>query len=129
MLRLRSRPRVRLAAIVTVFGTGFGTFEPAVGLLRDGEVHHEGTIQAAEHAAAQTGEHGHEHESESAPGRHGPGHQHGTGVDHCTHVHGTALVSGALDLIDPDDRAEPSQDELLTHSQLNPHRPFHPPRA
>jgi len=69
-----------------------GVFEPAFGLLRDGQVHHETAASASTHTSA-AGEHGHE-DGATQPGHpHAPSHQHGTSSDHCTHVHGIGLTS------------------------------------
>lgn len=72
-----------------------GVLEPAWGLLRDGQVHHETTASAGVHAQVTgSGDHGHEDGSDREPGHsHAPGHQHGTSADHCTHMHGVGIVS------------------------------------
>lgn len=71
-----------------------GTVEPIAGSIRDGVVHHETSAEAGAHAlSAPTGEHG--HEDGGAVGseqQHEPGHDHGTGRDHCTHAHGNFLA-------------------------------------
>lgn len=71
-----------------------GVFEPALGLLRDGRVHHETTATAGVHGnSTPTGEHGHEDGTASGPSHtHAPDHQHGTSADHCTHAHGAGIV-------------------------------------
>jgi len=82
---------LKITALAMLLATGFAAIEPVVGLLRDGEVHHENVAEAALHAASHAGDHGHEHSSETPDHRHGPGHEHGTSADHCTHVHSLAL--------------------------------------
>lgn len=76
-----------LALAVFLLG---GTIEPITGDLRDGDVHHEALSSAAVHASgALAGEHGHEDAADSSVDHsHTPDHQHGTGQDHCTHLHG-----------------------------------------
>jgi hypothetical protein len=89
---------LKLTALAMLLATGFAALEPVVGLLRDGELHHEAVAEAAQHASRQagvpTGEHGHEPSSDTPDHPHGPGHQHGTSADHCTHVHSVALFAG-----------------------------------
>ena len=80
----------RIFALVIVLWVAFWNLEPLLGVARDGAVHHESTVEAVRHADAGSGDHGHED-----PGAddhdHAPGHTHGTGADHCTHHHGTAV--------------------------------------
>lgn len=75
-----------LVALVLLVGYGMTTAESVLGDLRDGAVHHESTAEAIEHTENARGEHGHED-----VGEHGPEHQHGTSVDHCTHTHSVSL--------------------------------------
>lgn len=72
-----------------------GVVEPSVGLLRDGVVHHESMATAYSHQqrVEQVG-HGHEEAgSSTVPQSDAPDHEHGTGSDHCTHVHSPAVAS------------------------------------
>ena len=88
----------RTIALLLLILTALTSVEVAEGMARDGEVHHESSATAVAHAAGPSGEHGHEDagatsEDSEAPD-HGPDHQHGTGADHCTHVHGPAISIG-----------------------------------
>lgn len=89
---LARRPRSRRLYAVLALATFFlgGAVEPVVGWLRDGAVHHESRSAAAAHATGSSaGEHGHEDgAARQANHPHEPGHEHGTGQDHCTHAHG-----------------------------------------
>ncbi len=69
--------------------------EPEMGEVRDGAVHHESTSEAMSHSVSHSGEHGHEAFGKAPGTDFGPGHQHGTGADHCTHVHGPAMAGAA----------------------------------
>ena len=69
--------------------------EVVVGVMRDGEVHHENAGVAAAHAQQSTGDHGHEDSTRSGQHSHGEDHEHGTSTDHCTHVHSVALLSSS----------------------------------
>jgi hypothetical protein len=62
-------------------------------VLRGGAVHQETAAAADNHRqAGSPGDHGHEDGTNGAPDhRHGRQHEHGTGTDHCTHVHETGL--------------------------------------
>lgn len=82
----------RLIALCVLLLTTASNLEVVVGMLRDGRVHHEDAATALVHAESGPGEHGHEDASAPANHRHGKGHEHGTSGDHCTHVHGVALV-------------------------------------
>lgn len=62
--------------------------EAVVGVVRDGQVHHESALTAAVHRAAHVSQHGYEH---LARGSHDTGHEPGAPSDHCTHVHGVSL--------------------------------------
>lgn len=98
------RRLVALFALVLSVGS---FLEPALGLLRDGAIHHEGSAAALVHSAGG-GEHGHE-DTGAPAGDHdqqGP-HRHGTAADHCTHVHNLALVSSyTLQLVSGTARCE-----------------------
>lgn len=120
------RRLVALLALVLMVGS---IAEPALGVLRDGAVHHETTASAAVHAGQSAGDHGHE-ESPPFDHQHGRHHQHGTGADHCTHQHGLALLTDAplpLNVV-------PSAENALVAEYLAPigRHPldlFHPPRV
>lgn len=96
----------RVTALIVMLVTVGGTLEVGVGLAREGKVHHESTARAVTHATAASGpsvNHGHEdgtvqlhvdgtaesHEDHSQ-------HEHGTCLDHCTHVHGLAVPGHRL---------------------------------
>jgi len=84
----------RLLGVLLAIAIAASSAEALSGELRDGGVHHEGAAEATAHHDVQ-GTHGdHGHEDASSPGahEHGPGHEHGTSADHCTHVHGQALI-------------------------------------
>lgn len=94
-------PRSRRASAVLALATFLlgGAVEPVVGWMRDGAVHHESRSAAAAHSSSGVvGEHGHE---DGAAGQadhpHEPGHEHGTGQDHCTHAH-SLFVASAMEL-------------------------------
>jgi hypothetical protein len=79
--------------------------EAVLGEARDGSVHHEEAAEAWVHAHDPHGSHSHDGPegprslqlNERAPSSE---HEHGTTTDHCTHVHGMALVCTTdLDLI------------------------------
>lgn len=84
--------RRAIAFALLLFMTA-SSVETVAGLVRDGAVHHEDVVSAAAHAATGTGEHGHEDASGPADHEHGEDHQHGTAGDHCTHVHGAAILT------------------------------------
>jgi len=118
----------RFVAAVALLGVGFGTFEPAFGLVRDGAIHHEGVGEAAQHATSQHGEHGHEHVAESESDAHGPSHQHGTSVDHCTHMHGPAVATPASAFSIPIECRGVTRLVQTIHEQENPDPLVHPPK-
>lgn len=102
--------------------------ESVVGMLRDGEVHHETSAVALQHAAGSAGEHGHEDVAPSDDEHQNGRHAHGTAGDHCTHTHSEALFpASALALPAQEstvDFIEPSVRLARTFSS-----PFHPPKA
>lgn len=117
------------AIIATLLLVGYGTtsVEVVVGELRDGEVHHESVLAAAEHQANADGEHGHEEPVDDA--EHGPDHQHGTAGDHCTHAHSVSLPTGTAAFhVVTDVRSIPA---LAPRTQSGVFKAplFHPPRA
>lgn len=118
--------RSGLSALLMLVGLLVGSnLEPIVGALRDGVVHHESLVAAGAHQATTPGgEHGHE-DGLLAGGRpsHGPGHQHGTAVDHCTHAHGVGAPSsvsvefaGAVVTVAPEPPAPVTSRLILTLS-------------
>ena len=86
----------RLTATLMIFAWTLMSFESAWGELRDGDVHHESASEALQHRAASAGslEHGHAEDLGGAEqGEEQDGdHRHGSSSDHCTHVHGVALI-------------------------------------
>ena len=86
----------RLMALVMLLTLAFSNVETVLGVLRDGEVHHESSASAAAHALQAQGEHGHEDgRTQGTEHEHGPQHEHGTTADHCTHQHGNLTTSRA----------------------------------
>jgi hypothetical protein len=84
----------RLPAALTLVILLIGSIgEPAIGLLRDGVVHHESPSSAAAHRGGASGYHGHEDLAAQPGHQHGAQHEHGTASDHCTHAHGVGLPS------------------------------------
>lgn len=92
----RHSTRTRLWSVLTLlaFVVG-GAVEPVLGQMWDGQVHHETASQASIHfSSSASGEHGHEDGGLTLSRQnHTPGHQHGTGGDHCTHVHGQGIAT------------------------------------
>lgn len=117
----------RLVAFIALLAV-FGSFmESWVGVLRDGEVHHETASAAAAHALRQ-GDHGHEDGGSSPSHQHGPEHKHGTGADHCTHTHSPALPASFAFALHAGRFSESAPEPAVSVIQL--HRAlFHPPRA
>ncbi len=118
----------RLLALTLLILTSAASMEEVVGVVRDGEVHHESTVAAATHAQASAGDHGHEDTAHSGEHRHGEGHDHGTTGDHCTHTHGPAVLTTT-----PPPLLVETDEELVTESAL-PRAIVsdgfaHPPRA
>ena len=90
----------RLTATLMIFAWALMSVESVVGEMRDGDVHHESVSKAMQHRVASAGGFAHEHGEE--PGLEEQGdeqdrdHQHGSSTDHCTHVHGAALIIMAV---------------------------------
>ena len=82
----------RLVASSLIILMGLSAAESAAGTLRDGDVHHETSGAAANHASQGLGDHGHE-DGGSEDHEHGQDHEHGTSLDHCTHVHGPGVIA------------------------------------
>lgn len=116
----------RLTSLLLLLAVFAYSAEAVLGVLRDGEVHHESAVAAAGHGEQRGGDHGHEDGPLSHP--HGPGHQHGTSLDHCTHQH-TATVAHAIAFdFPPATAAElPHDSPHLLDRTLS--APFHPPQA
>jgi len=125
---LLARRRVVGLALL-ILAPGF-MVESAVGLARDGAIHHE-TVGAAiaHHAAGPQGHHGHEDAGPSPRyPPHGQQHQHGTATDHCTHAHGVGLISAfAFRVEAPVSKA--AEEDLATHLDQTPLTDIPPPRA
>lgn len=117
------------AIIATLLLVGYGatSVEVVVGELRDGEVHHESVVAAAEHQANTDGEHGHEETADDA--EHGPDHQHGTAGDHCTHTHSVSLPMGQADFHVVTDVRSTAAPAPRVQSGVFKAPLFHPPRA
>ena len=82
----------RIVAMTLLLSFYATSVEAVVGVVRDGTVHHETASEAMRHAESGPPEHGHEVETDAPGSEHGKDHQHGTGADHCTHAHGTAVL-------------------------------------
>lgn len=91
---IRERMR-RLLALTLLILTSASSMEAVVGVMRDGEVHHENAALAASHAQESAGDHGHEDAATSTEHDHDEGHDHGTASDHCTHTHDAALLTSS----------------------------------
>lgn len=118
------RDRSRWIAAIGLAATLVGIAEPALGLGREGEVHHAETADAAIVAPAAYPV----VRAESPHPEHSPQHQHHTGLDHCTHLHGLALTADPLiDAISTLSSYETRVDRLLP-PDVDPVRAFHPPR-
>ena len=125
-----SRPMIRrcfaAGALVALVGSAV---EPGFGLLRDGAVHHESTTEATQHASLGHGEHGDRRLAAEAPTTPSTEHEHGTSMDHCTHVHGPALQA-VLPTLAMSFRASIADDPLVeTHGRSPLEALFHPPKA
>ncbi len=87
----------RLTTALVIFAWTLMSVESVVGELRDGDVHHESASAAAQHRAVSAGGLGHEHAEAPAEGGKGDeqdnNHRHGSSSDHCTHVHGVAMIT------------------------------------
>lgn len=117
------RRLLSLLLLMTVFAY---MAEPVLGVLRDGEVHHESGAVAAVHQ----GQHGVEHGHEDGPlsHEHGPDHQHGTSADHCTHHHGATLTA-TFTLAVSSARQAALLPDAPHHALRFLSAPFRPPRA
>lgn len=83
----------RLIALVVLLASTAAAAEAVVGVMRDRAVHHEHTT-VAQAASSQTAP------APSPDRQREDRHDHDTGSDHCTHVHGVALIP-ALKLFMP----------------------------
>ena len=125
----RRKRLLRVTAALMLIGTGIGRFEPLVGLSRDGAVHHEGPVAATQHATVHSDGLEHRHDSESAPREHGSEQRPGTGADHCTHVHGPAVIGESPTLLLRAVQEHAVQTELPHGSDPHPTKLLRPPRA
>lgn len=117
----------RLAALLLLFVTFGSNAESVVGVLRDGEVHHESPMAAAQHVADGAGNHGHEDAAASGTDHGGSQHDHGTSADHCTHTHSAALLPVfALEL--PTRELSVDFTEPAVHLARTSYPLFHPPK-
>ena len=119
----------RFIALVTFLAMAGSITEPALGVLRDGTVHHEAVTSAASHAERAAGGDGHENGARAGHPHDGD-HQHGTGADHCTHQHGHALVAGDRPVLQPaaPPPSAPGTESLPLRGRY-PLAQFHPPRV
>ena len=104
-------------------------FEPVVGELREGTVHHETITEAMSHSASHSSGHGLQVFEKTADKDQEPSHEHGTSTDHCTHVHGPAHPGTGGPGISPPQVLERAQGLLPipTNHITPPDR--HPPRS
>ena len=122
VIRRRAFALVLLAAIM-----GF-TVEPVVGVVRDGDVHHETAAEAAAHSGLASADHAHE-QTDSRSSEHTDGsHEHGSSADHCSHAHGPALL-GAFAFEIATTQKLFSFDEPVRIRMSTPTALTHPPRA
>lgn len=120
----------RWIALLMLLLVAASSVESVIGVLRDGEVHHEAAGAAAAHApAAVDGEHGHEDDALPGDHQHGPGHQHGTPADHCTHQHATPLLHGPFAFSLPPQASTATYPEPPVHTGGLASSSFRPPRA
>ncbi|MGH7546781.1 MAG: hypothetical protein ACREMM_01245 [Gemmatimonadales bacterium] len=108
----------RVIGTALLVATPISAAESVMGVLRDGAVHYESGVVAALHAdLGAAGRHGHED------------HQHGTPVDHCTHVHGIATVVHSFHLSIATPVSSQQQTDPVLSAGEAIHTQFHPPRA
>lgn len=119
----------RSIALLILFGTFGSNAESVVGVLRDGEVHHESPVAAAQHAANGVGEHGHEDAAPSGSHQHGKEHEHGTSGDHCTHTHSVPLLLVFTRAFPVKESAVGYVEPPALHLGRISHPLFHPPKA
>ena len=117
----------RFFALFLMFGLAVSLGEPVLGELRDGEVHHESATAAALHSLQAQGDHGHE-DAGAPTHQHGNDHEHGTGADHCTHQHGTALPAQVAFAL-PASTILQAPTHPRVHAAWTPALLFHPPKA
>ncbi len=117
----------RSIALALLLGYSASSAEAAIGVLRDGAVHHESAAAAVIHQETHQGDHG--HEDPGAGAEHGSDHRHGTSSDHCTHVHGLGLPSacGVVEIVTPDRAIVESAPLTPTGTSLGTH--FRPPKS
>lgn len=118
----------RLLALTLLFVTTVSSTEAVLGVVRDGEVHHENNAVAAAHAQQSSGDHGHEDAAETGDHRHDEGHEHGTAGDHCTHTHSLALLTSTASPLLVECVEFSTTDSRLPHEVVSEGL-AHPPRA
>ena len=117
-----------LVGLALLLGYGSASVEAVLGELRDGDVHHETTVEALNHASHDgTGEHG--HEDDGAHSAHGPEHEHGTSGDHCTHAHSAGLPGERAQIYLVAQVAVLPAEPAATCSGAERRTPFQPPKA
>ncbi|MFQ5549615.1 MAG: DUF2946 family protein [Gemmatimonadales bacterium] len=132
MIRLRRRicygqGLFGLASVGLLGAILISALEPIVGLVNDGDVHHESALVAASHSGSTPAQHAHEDlRHQSSDGKH-DGHEHGSAADHCTHAHGALLrATQSLAFVSverPMESLEIARGRSVTSSS-----PRHPPR-
>ena len=118
----------RLLALTMLILTTTSSLEAVLGVVRDGEVHHEDAAAAAAHTQHFDGDHGHEDAVPAGDNRQAGDHEHGTASDHCTHVHAMALLPSFAFVILIAEASTQYSEKSLPHSLLS--ETFsRPPRA
>lgn len=118
----------RLIALVVLLAVAASGLESVVGMLRDGEVHHESLAAATVHKVASDGAHRHDDRQIPAERDGGERHDHNTAADHCTHQHSAATVPVIAFALPADTSSDILDDPLLSSEGHTTHLP-HPPRA
>lgn len=100
--------------------------EAVVGVVRDGEVHHESTVAAAVHRAEHQSEHGYQHVDH---GTHDADHGHDGSSDHCTHLHGVSVPAACSVEVSTGSRSVTVALATPSPTDRTPESDFRPPRA
>ena len=115
----------RLIATAMLFFTALSGMESVAGMLRDEVMHLENAETVAAHTAeadetGSAGQSGHDHDSEQ--------HRHGSAGDHCSHVHGVAIIT-STEFPQFTGVSGREHDDPVFHNQLVTPTLTHPPRA
>lgn len=98
MIRLRRRivqrrRLLRFAALGMLGATLISALEPVVGMVRDGDIHHESALMAAAHSRSGVVQHSRKVVRDQSSDDQERGHGYGTAADHCTHAHGAFVAT------------------------------------